>query len=45
MNQRQCWIPVGRREVMQTVIKLNREENITIVLITHSMEEAILADR
>ncbi len=37
--------PVGRREVMQTVIKLNREENITIVLITHSMEEAILADR
>ncbi|MFY9203343.1 MAG: energy-coupling factor transporter ATPase, partial [Limnochordia bacterium] len=37
--------PVGRREVMQTVIKLNREEKITIVLITHAMEEAILADR
>ena len=37
--------PVGRREVMQTVIKLNREEKITIVLITPAMEEAILADR
>lgn len=37
--------PVGRREVMQTVIKLNQEEKITIVLITHAMEEAILADR
>lgn len=37
--------PVGRHEVMQTVIKLNQEEKITIVLITHAMEEAILADR
>ncbi len=37
--------PVGRAEVMQTVIKLNREEQTTIVYITHSMEEAILADR
>lgn len=37
--------PVGRREVMDTMIKLNREENITIVNITHYMEEAALADR
>ena len=37
--------PVGRREVMNTMIKLNREENITIVNITHYMEEAALADR
>ncbi len=37
--------PVGRREVMEAVIKLNREENITIVLITHYMEEAALADK
>lgn len=37
--------PRGRREVMDTVCRLNREEGITIVLITHYMEEAILADR
>lgn len=37
--------PAGRAEVMQTVLKLNQEENLTIILITHFMEEAILADR
>lgn len=37
--------PIGRREVMDTVIKLNKEEGITIVNITHYMEEAALADR
>ena len=37
--------PIGRREVMETMIKLNKEENITIVNITHYMEEAALADR
>ena len=37
--------PMGRQEVMDTILKLNRQENITIVLITHAMEEAILADR
>lgn len=37
--------PVGRKEVMSTLIKLNREKGITIVLITHYMEEAALADR
>jgi len=37
--------PVGRREVIQTITKMNQEENMTIVLITHAMEEAILADR
>ncbi len=37
--------PKGRQEVMDTIIKLNREENITIVLITHNMDEAVLADR
>lgn len=30
---------------MDTVLKLNREEGITIVLITHYMDEAVLADR
>lgn len=37
--------PIGRREVMNTIIKLNKEEGITIVLITHYMDEAIKADR
>lgn len=37
--------PSGRREVIDTVKKLNREEGITIVLITHYMDEAVQADR
>lgn len=37
--------PLGRKEVMNTITRLNREEGITIVLITHYMEEAALADR
>lgn len=37
--------PLGRDEVMNTLIKLNKEQNITIVLITHNMDEAVLADR
>ena len=37
--------PAGRREVMNTVKKLNKEENITVVHITHFMEEAVDADR
>lgn len=37
--------PVGRKEVLETIYKLNKEENITIIHITHYMEEAIKADR
>lgn len=37
--------PVGRREVMNVVRRLNREEGMTILWITHFMEEAALADR
>ena len=37
--------PNGRDEVMTTLLKLNREKNMTVVLITHYMEEAVLADR
>lgn len=37
--------PSGRREVIDTIKKLNREEGITIVLITHYMDEAVQADR
>lgn len=37
--------PTGRAEVMKTITKLNKDYNITIVLITHNMDEAVLADR
>ncbi|OON97474.1 MAG: energy-coupling factor transporter ATPase [Epulopiscium sp. Nele67-Bin005] len=37
--------PIGRKQVMDTMYKLNKEHNITIIHITHYMEEAILADR
>lgn len=37
--------PVGRRSLMETVERLHREQGITIILITHFMEEAIGADR
>ena len=37
--------PLGRKEVMNTIEKLNREKNITIIHITHYMEEAVRADR
>lgn len=37
--------PSGRREVLDTIVRLNKEEGITIVLITHYMDEAIKADR
>ena len=37
--------PNGRKEVIETVRKLNRDNNMTVVLITHYMEEAALADR
>lgn len=37
--------PKGRLEVLETIHKLNKEEGITIVIITHFMEEAVTADR
>ena len=37
--------PRGRREVIDTVSRLNREKGITVVLITHHMDEAAKADR
>ena len=37
--------PQGRKEVMNTILKLNRECGMTILHITHNMEEAVLADR
>ena len=37
--------PVGRKEVMDTIIRLNKEEGITVLHITHYMSEAVHADR
>ena len=37
--------PIGRRQVMETMHRLNKEHGITIVHITHYMQEAIMADR
>lgn len=37
--------PVGRHEVIDTVCRLNREQGITVINITHFMEEAALSDR
>lgn len=37
--------PSGRKEVIETIMALNKKEKITIVLITHYMDEAVNADR
>ena len=37
--------PSGRREILDAVKKLNREQGMTVVLITHYMDEAVQADR
>lgn len=37
--------PNGRKEVLKAVSELNKKENVTVVLITHYMEEVIYADR
>lgn len=37
--------PMGRREVMETIVRLNKENSITTVIITHYMNEATMADR
>jgi len=37
--------PSGRREVIETVLRLNKESGITVILITHFMEEAVRARR
>ena len=37
--------PKGRLEVLETIHRLNKEDGITIVIITHFMEEAVTADR
>jgi energy-coupling factor transporter ATPase len=37
--------PNGRKEVIHTVMELNKKENVTVILITHHMDEVIYADK
>ena len=37
--------PRGRKEVMQTILQLNQQKGITVILITHHMDEAAMAQR
>ena len=37
--------PLGRKEVLDSILKLNREKQVTVIMITHYMDEAALADR
>jgi len=37
--------PMGRQEVLSTIRRLNQEKKMTVILITHYMNEAVLADR
>ena len=37
--------PIGRKEVMNTITRLNKEQGMTVILITHYMTEAAMADR
>jgi len=37
--------PIGRKDIMNIVSRLNKEEGMTVIHITHHMEEAVLADR
>jgi energy-coupling factor transport system ATP-binding protein len=37
--------PKGRKEVMKTLLRLNKEQGMTVILITHYMDEAVQADR
>ncbi len=37
--------PIGRKDVMESIIRLNREKGMTVIMITHYMDEAARADR
>lgn len=37
--------PTGRKEVIETITELNKKENVTIILVTHFMEEVVYADK
>lgn len=37
--------PVGRQDILNLILKLSKQQNITVIFVTHFMEEACLADR
>lgn len=37
--------PIGKKEIMDIVVKLNKEQKMTVIMITHFMDEAALADK
>lgn len=37
--------PMGKKEIMDIIVKLNKEEKMTVIMITHFMDEAVLADK
>ena len=37
--------PNGRKEVIETILELNREKKVTVILITHYMDEVVHADK
>ena len=45
MNLLPCLIQKGRREVLKTIKKLNKTKGMTVILVTHYMDEAALCDR
>ena len=40
-----CWTRTGRKEVIRAVEELRKKKNVTVILITHYMEEVIDADQ
>ncbi len=45
MSQLQCWIRMDERKFLKAVSDLNRREGVTVILITHYMEEVVHADK
>lgn len=44
MSQLRCWIRMEEKEVLRSVMELRKREHITVILITHYMEEVVDAD-
>ena len=45
MRQRVCWIPEGRRELIETVKEIRKDYDMTVISITHDLEEVAMSDR
>ena len=44
-SRRRCFIPMAAKEVIKTVTELNKKGGVTVILITHYMDEVIGADK